>query len=109
MTCAQCFDGFTLSNGRCLYNDTCPDREYFQFGECLPVDPACGTFDIFTGYCLTCALNDSTIDAFGKCIETPIVCGTRQVVVNRTCVDVSVLCATFDNITGACITCVAGF
>ena len=66
--CITCFTGFALVNGSCLYNDTCPDRHYFDFGVCLPVNASCATFDIFTGYCLTCALNDSTIDARGNCI-----------------------------------------
>ena len=66
--CLTCFTGFALVNGSCLYNDTCPDRYYFDFGVCLPVNSSCATFDIFTGYCLTCALNDSTIDARGNCV-----------------------------------------
>jgi hypothetical protein len=109
LTCVKCYDGFVLTGGRCIYNDTCPDRFYFHFGQCLPVDPACATYDAYTGYCKTCALNASTIDAFGKCVEIPVVCGARQYVVNRACVDVSVLCATFDPATGNCLTCIANF
>ena len=107
LNCIVCFNGFRLSGGKCIYNDTCPDRFYFHFGQCLPVDPACGTYAAFTGWCLTCVYNDSTITN-GVCKEKPVVCGARQVVVNRACVDVSVLCATW-NVNGNCLTCITGF
>ena len=107
LSCIVCFDGFKLVAGKCVYNDKCPDRFYFHFGQCLPVDPACGTYEAFTGKCLTCVYNDSTITN-GVCKENPVVCGARQVVVNKKCTDVSVLCATWKN-NGDCLTCISGF
>ena len=93
--CLACFTGYNLVNGSCVYNDTCPDRYYFDFGTCLPVADACDTYDIFTGYCLTCKINASTI-TLGVCEEIPVQCGDRQYVVNRTCHNVSSLCDEFN-------------
>lgn len=62
MQCLTCFTGYTLINGSCYYNDTCPDRYYFEFGKCLPVSDTCDTYDAFTGFCLSCKINASTIE-----------------------------------------------
>jgi hypothetical protein len=37
-----------------------------------------------------------------------VVCGARQVTINNTCVDVSVLCLDFNTTTGLCTSCAAG-
>ena len=107
--CLFCFTGFRLVNGSCLYDDTCGDREYFDFGKCLPVDDACDEFDIFTGYCKTCKLNASTISPRGKCEEIPVVCGDRQYLKDRMCLNVSSLCDDFDNLTGKCESCIEDY
>jgi hypothetical protein len=108
LTCINCFYGYELVNGSCVYSDTCPDRFYFHFGICYPVSNACLTYDPFTGDCRTCVNNGSNI-LNGACILPTVVCGFRQVVINNTCVDVSLTCLDFDNITGLCITCINGF
>ena len=108
LQCITCFDGFVLINGTCTYNDTCPDRQYFHFGKCLNVSDNCDTYENFTGFCLTCRLNDSSIVS-GACIPNPVICANRQVVINRTCVNVSDLCKTFDSSTGLCTECIPDY
>ena len=71
-----------MVNGTCFQNDTCPDRQYYEFGHCLPVSDACDTYDAFTGYCKTCKLNDSTITN-GVCEANPVICADRQYVDER--------------------------
>ena len=109
LQCLTCFTGYDLVNGSCVYNDTCPDRFHFAFGTCLPVSDLCDTYDAFTGYCLTCKNNASTIDGFGVCKEIPVVCADRQYIVNNTCQNVSALCATWSNDTGLCTSCISGY
>jgi hypothetical protein len=67
LTCIECFYGYKLVNGSCVYNDSCPDRFYFHFGVCYPVSNSCLTYDPYTGACLTCVNNGSSI-INGQCI-----------------------------------------
>jgi len=110
--CSQCFTGYILStSGTCLFNTTCPARQYYHYGVCYPVDASCGGFDLFTGACLNCT------DALkyvvnGTCVPNPALianCTSRQVNINNKCVDVSALCATFNSTTAGCLTCVTGY
>ena len=57
--CTKCAPNFDLVDGQCRFPDSCPDRQYFHFGDCFPVDEACGNYDNFTGACLTCLLYTS--------------------------------------------------
>lgn len=52
--CTGCAATYTLINGTCSVLTLCPERQYFKFGTCYPVDDSCLTYDVYSGYCLTC-------------------------------------------------------
>ena len=110
--CIQCFTGYALSStGTCLYNTTCPPRQYYSFGICYPVNINCGSFDVFTGACLNCT-DPLRYVVNGSCIINPALvvnCTARQYKVNNRCFDVSPLCGNFDPNTGGCTSCIAGY
>jgi len=110
--CSQCFSGYTLSsNGTCLFNTTCPPRQYYHFGICYPVDASCGGFDLFTGACTNCS-DPLKYAVKGVCVPNPALivnCTSKQAKINNKCVDVSPLCATFNPTTAGCLTCVTGY
>jgi hypothetical protein len=110
-TCSQCVVGYTLVNNTCTVNTTCPARQYYHFGNCYPVDASCNTFDVYTGYCLSC-VNTLNYVVNGLCVPNPALivnCTSRQYAINNKCFDVSALCLTFNANNGSCITCVAGY
>lgn len=104
MICKSCIQGYQLSQGQCLFNASCLSREYFRYGQCLPVSSFCGIFDKNTGDCLTC-VNASFALLNGSCIQNTISCGTRQILQNKTCVDVDRSCDSFNPQDGSCLSC----
>jgi hypothetical protein len=104
--CSLCISGYSLVNGSCIANTTCPARQYFHFGQCLAVDANCGDFDAFTGACLTCADPANFDLADGSCVHKAVTCAGNQWQTNYTCFNASPACATFSP-SGACLTCVS--
>jgi hypothetical protein len=75
--CTLCIPGYVLTNGTCLANTTCKDRQYYHFGNCFDVSPSCGSFDLFTGDCLNCS-DTIKYSLVGKsCISKTVNCGPR--------------------------------
>lgn len=95
-----------LISGKCYSNFTCGARQYIEFEQCFNVSDTCATFDVFTGFCLTCIDNTYALNANGTCNKIIPTCGARQFIKNYLCVDVSPSCNTFDVNTGFCLTCV---
>jgi hypothetical protein len=106
--CLTCAFTYTLTNGSCVFTIQCPDRFYFNFGSCYPVDSNCLTYDIYTGFCLTCIHSNMTLNN-GKCLPLEISCGFRQYKSNGTCLNVSSFCDTFNPLNGSCITCISNY
>jgi hypothetical protein len=104
-----CASNSTPAITNTITNITCPDRFYFHFGECLPVSERCAAYNFYTdGLCTSCKdPNDTLLN--GSCIPPTLNCQPRQYPGNRTCLNVSVLCAAFDPATGACLTCVPDY
>jgi hypothetical protein len=104
-TCALCLPGYTLVNGSCIANTTCPPRQYFHFGSCLDVSITCGSYDAFTGQCLNCS-DSSNYDLInGNCLHKTITCAANQWQANYTCINVSSTCIIFDYNNGKCLNC----
>ena len=103
--CEDCVPGFILDNGRCLFNTTCPDRNWYNRGTCTPIGDNCEVFEYFTGICTKCfdELNYEIIS--GVCVQKQVTCGERQWKLNSVCYDVSELCGNFDPTNGWCTTC----
>lgn len=77
--CTSCLSPFVLQNYICTTTLTCPDRYYIKFQQCLPVDPLCGNYDLYTGDCTSCQdpFNYQLIS--GKCyIKQPAPCNPLQ-------------------------------
>jgi hypothetical protein len=106
MQCRSCYSGYSLSQGQCMYSITCSSREYVHFGQCYPVSALCGTFDLYTGNCLTCSnpINSALIN--GTCILNSVTCGPRQYSLNQQCYNVSSQCDTFNSSDGSCLSCI---
>jgi hypothetical protein len=109
MNCVLCVTGYTLLNGSCWANTTCPARQYFHFGSCLDVSPTCGAFDVFTGLCLNCSDSANYYLINGSCIHKAVTCAANQWQTNYTCYNASSTCATFDPNSGKCLTCLSNF
>jgi hypothetical protein len=105
--CSLCIDGYTLINGSCWANTTCPARQYFHFGQCLPVSSTCGDFDNFTGLCRNCADSANFENVNGSCVRKTVTCAPNQYQTNYTCFNASSTCATFDPNSGKCLTCIS--
>ena len=127
--CIESRENVTDSNckewngSRCI---ACSFGAYFgPEGKCLLADPLCRTFDPMNGRCTSCYSsfvlqggrcikddNNEVTDAFcaefleGVCVRCSrgYVFGTDGL-----CKQVSASCATFDEITGECLTCFLGF
>ena len=107
-TCTRCVETYDLINGVCVFNVSCPNGQYFQFGTCvdLPPDANCATYDQFTGDCETCPEHYELQGV--KCVFIPANCGARQWVnSDNQCVNVSDTCGDFNDTTGACLNCVS--
>jgi hypothetical protein len=105
--CTLCIEGYTLVNGTCWANTTCPDRKYFKFGQCLDVSPTCGDFDKFTGACLNCSDPANYENINGSCTRRSVTCAPNQYQTNYTCFNASTTCATFDPNSGKCLSCIS--
>lgn len=103
--CTKCLNEYTLVNGSCFANTSCPPRQYFSYGSCLKVSETCGDFDAFTGSCLNCSDPDGFVLESGSCLRKNITCASNQWKQNYTCVNASSLCSTFDPSNGRCLTC----
>ena len=105
--CSLCITGYSLVNGSCLANTTCPARQYFSYGVCVNVSSLCGAFDAFTGACLNCSDSANYDFSNGSCIRKAVTCAANQWQANYTCYNASASCATFDPSTGKCLTCLS--
>jgi hypothetical protein len=105
--CALCVSGYTLVNGSCIANTTCPPRQYFHFGSCYNVSATCGSFDAFTGLCLNCSDSANYDLINGTCLHKAVTCAANQWQTNYTCYNASSVCATFDPNSGKCLTCLS--
>jgi hypothetical protein len=103
--CSQCLPGYSVVNGSCLANTTCPNRTYYSYGKCVDVSSTCGNYDNFTGSCLTC-FNSSYDLVNGFCNRKAVTCAANQYQINYVCYNASSTCATFDPNNGNCLTCI---
>ncbi len=89
---------------------------------CSIADPLCRTYNSSNGNCTSCnssydlingkcCLSSYYLDAFGNCQPpAPIFCPNRYYLdSNNKCQPVNPSCDTYNNKTGACITCKPGF
>lgn len=106
-TCSLCIQGYTLVNGSCYADTSCPARQYFHFGSCYNVSATCGDFNKFTGDCLSCADPANYDLVNGSCVHKTVTCAANQWQKNYVCYNASATCATFNPSTGACLTCVS--
>lgn len=89
-------------------NNTCSDRNYFHFGQCINVSTFCGKYDAFTGRCLSCSDPDKYTLTGQQSIPKPtLTCKERQYISNQTCLDVSANCGSFNPLTGAFLLCLS--
>jgi len=85
-------------------------RTYFNHGVCSPVDSNCDQFEITNGTCYLCYSNTyldpvSTVCMFNQTCNP----ATQYKARDGTCVTGNVNCTSFDQSTGACLSCQAGF
>lgn len=136
-TCSECIAGYGLNsdllcvkvtiqdpnciqtglNGSCV---VCNSQYYNSNGKCLPNNPLCAKSDPSNGQCLSC-LNGFVLST-GNCIASTnqycrvfsgpncLECLNRYYLnSNGICVAVSSLCINYNNLTGACISCISGY
>lgn len=65
--CLNCLFGYTLSDGKCLFSPNCGPRQFINYGQCYDVNPACDTFNLYTGFCTSCIRSDHVLKS-GLCM-----------------------------------------
>jgi hypothetical protein len=87
-SCLNCSANYTFTNGTCVPNRNCTDREFFRSGVCVSVPLACLTF-LSNGTCTACAAGNTlaagectpsvvTIRAFNDCVLPCATCFFAQ-------------------------------
>jgi len=104
LDCATPFFELT-ADGTCVaIVVTCLPGQYVDGLACVNIPSECVDFDATVKVCKKC-IRGHTTDFAGKCIR--VLCPPRQAASGQDnlCKDVSILCDTYDDITGDCLTC----
>jgi hypothetical protein len=106
--CTTCIANFQVLNGSGVCTPiviTCNARQYLVNRTCVDVPALCNVFDNVTLRCGKCQRGYWPSLDLGVCQK--VLCPPRQVPseFDFFCVQVSDLCATFDELTGDCLTC----
>lgn len=75
LVCTFCLPGYTIFNGLCFITPNCNSNQYFSLGVCYNASSTCGTFNLFTGSCITC-ITQAYYLSNGQCL--PVNCGQNQ-------------------------------
>jgi hypothetical protein len=109
--CFKCAPGYILSSTTCT-KVNCQPNQFSQYGYCVDASPLCATFDAIMGNCLTCILgyylqNDGSClqGLAGSVISSTNPCPNGYYYTNFTCFQANPLCRTFNQLTGACTSC----
>lgn len=122
--CTACYGGYSIVNGECVVTEDggssnpgtgdCNFRQVKIDGNCVSVSDLCAAWDETSGACTSCY--GGYVLSEGACVSNSSVppgpatsCEFRQVLIDGSCVAVSDLCATWDEVTGACTSCYGGY